>query len=84
MQPLCNMSKRQSDNQKEVSGLFGLELRLFLPLLILGAILLFASKSFSQNNPCSVSLSANPTVVPCGSPVQLNASASGGSFCTLQ
>ncbi|MEC9222115.1 MAG: hypothetical protein VYD24_06370, partial [Bacteroidota bacterium] len=80
MQPLCNIGKRQSDDQKEVSSLFDSGHRLLLPLLILGGILLVASKSFSQNNPCSVNLTANPTVVPCGSPVQLNASASGGSF----
>jgi len=80
MQPLCKIGKRQSDDQKEVSSLFDSGHRLLLPLLILGGILLVASKSFSQNNPCSVNLTANPTVVPCGSPVQLNASASGGSF----
>ena len=70
----------QSKNQIFLGDLFGLGQRLFFVLLVLWGILFFASQSFGQNNPCSVNLSANPTVVPCGSPVQLNASASGGSF----
>ena len=72
--------RHQSENQMISGDLFGLGQRLFLLLLMLGGIIFFASTSFGQSNPCSVNLSANPTVVPCGSPVQLNASASGGSF----
>ena len=48
--------------------------------LIVGGISFILSSAFAQNNPCSVNLTANPTVIPCGGSVQLDASATGGSF----
>ena len=48
--------------------------------LTLVGINFFAGVTYGQNNPCSVSLSANPIIVPCGNSVQLDASATGGSF----
>ena len=48
-----------------------------LGILLLGFTTQFA---WGQSNPCNVSLVASSLVVECGDSIQLNASASGGSF----
>ncbi|MGB1119322.1 MAG: gliding motility-associated C-terminal domain-containing protein [Chitinophagales bacterium] len=72
--------KHQGEFNIVFDHFFGLYKGFVLSLVTLGGLFIAAIPSYAQNNPCSVSLIANPTVVVCGSPVQLSASASGGSF----